>query len=383
MTKTTLSELIDAFASAAGLTKKEAEQMLHVLPEVIREGLKSHGMVKIKDFGTFKVKRVEVRKGRNIKTGEEVIVPSQNKVTFTADPSMRDFINKFFKDLDYVDIETEEPKPVPPEEKPLPVEPPRVEKPANIADEVKPSVVFDKKEEPPTVVYPPVDLEEKTEEFAEEFSIPDKPIDVEDLEVTEPKSKYLWIIPAVIGVVIILLIIFYFRACKDTVTPVREEPPVIENEMPVAPETPAAGNDSAIMETDSVPVSDTTMHDTASSPATPVIPTVTETPERASGESYKVQPGNYLYQMAGQFYGDSALWVLIYKANQELIPNPDGNLVGKELFIPNLEGDADHLTRNDSMNISEGYRLLYEYYAAKNDPVAPGFKWATGHFKPR
>ena len=51
-------------------------------------------------------------------------------------------------------------------------------------------------------------------------------------------------------------------------------------------------------------------------------------------QTYVVQPGDTLGQIAKQLYGDFRLWTLIYEANRDKISNPSVIRVGLELLIP-------------------------------------------------
>jgi DNA-binding protein HU-beta len=63
-----------------GLTTKEAKGLIVSLFDAINVDIKSGRKVRINNFGTFKLStrsaRTE-RKGRNPRTGEEVIIPAQ------------------------------------------------------------------------------------------------------------------------------------------------------------------------------------------------------------------------------------------------------------------------------------------------------------------
>jgi hypothetical protein len=74
--------------------------------------------------------------------------------------------------------------------------------------------------------------------------------------------------------------------------------------------------------------------------------------------------------------------VLIYRANPGKISDPDQVVVGSELTIPVLEGTPKKLTRTDSLNVSDGYRLVYEYYLSKDDVRAEEFRLVMLKYKP-
>jgi hypothetical protein len=55
---------------------------------------------------------------------------------------------------------------------------------------------------------------------------------------------------------------------------------------------------------------------------------------------------------------------------------------GKELVIPELEGKPRKLSHNDSVNVADGYRMVYEFYLDKGNPKAEEFRLAYERYKP-
>lgn len=93
MDKINIQEIIDLIASQSGQTKKFSEQFLRELVDVISEYLQKDGIVKVKGLGTFKVIRVEERKSVDVATGNEIILPSHNKVQFVPEEGVKQQVN--------------------------------------------------------------------------------------------------------------------------------------------------------------------------------------------------------------------------------------------------------------------------------------------------
>lgn len=74
---TTLKNLVDAAAPAAGVTKKLATAVLEAAFEKAAADIKSGTEVTIRDFGRFYQKERAARVARNPKTGETVQVPAK------------------------------------------------------------------------------------------------------------------------------------------------------------------------------------------------------------------------------------------------------------------------------------------------------------------
>jgi hypothetical protein len=91
--------------------------------------------------------------------------------------------------------------------------------------------------------------------------------------------------------------------------------------------------------------------------------------------------GQHLFQLAREQYGNPFIWVLIYRANLDKITNPDMVISGREIVIPALEGKPDKLSHNDSLAVSDGYRLVYEYYKAHGDARADDFRRGMDRYK--
>lgn len=85
---TLLDEIIREQKLSRELVKKAASEILLI----IKEGLVRDGVVRINHFGSFKLKRVAARKGRNPRTGEIITIPERNRVIFTPCKALREMI---------------------------------------------------------------------------------------------------------------------------------------------------------------------------------------------------------------------------------------------------------------------------------------------------
>ena len=87
----TRDEIADFINQEFGLTKIDCNGLVNGIIEEIILGLNKHQIVKIHNFGTFKLKRKNARIGRNPKTKEDVMIAPRNVITFI--PS-RHILNK-------------------------------------------------------------------------------------------------------------------------------------------------------------------------------------------------------------------------------------------------------------------------------------------------
>jgi len=87
------TELTDAIADQAGISKKDAQQALKVVLDGIQSSLQGGNDINITGFGKFKVTHRAARKGRNPGTGEELDIPASNQVTFSAGAGLKQAVN--------------------------------------------------------------------------------------------------------------------------------------------------------------------------------------------------------------------------------------------------------------------------------------------------
>ncbi len=87
------SELIDAIAAKADISKAKAARVLDATVDAITETLKEGGTVNLVGFGSFKVGARAARNGRNPKTGEAIKIESAKVPKFFAGKNLKDAVN--------------------------------------------------------------------------------------------------------------------------------------------------------------------------------------------------------------------------------------------------------------------------------------------------
>lgn len=85
--------LINKLAKDAGITVKEARTIVNTFFSSITEALSNDDKVELRGFGTFSTRKKRPRKGRNPKTGDEVLIPSKNVPLFKPGKKLKDFVN--------------------------------------------------------------------------------------------------------------------------------------------------------------------------------------------------------------------------------------------------------------------------------------------------
>lgn len=90
MTKT---DLVNVVVAETNLKKKDAEAAVNAALTAISGALKDGDKVQLIGFGTFEVKNVAAREGRNPQTGETIKIAASKKPAFTASKALKDAVN--------------------------------------------------------------------------------------------------------------------------------------------------------------------------------------------------------------------------------------------------------------------------------------------------
>jgi DNA-binding protein HU-beta len=88
------SELIDAVASHAGLSKADADRAINAFTESVKKSLKKGNSVALVGFGTFKVTKRNAREGRNPQTGATIKIAARKVARFTPGKALKEAVAK-------------------------------------------------------------------------------------------------------------------------------------------------------------------------------------------------------------------------------------------------------------------------------------------------
>ena len=87
------SELIEAVAKSADISKAAAERALDGTVAAIKNSLKKGGMVTLVGFGTFYVGKRAARNGRNPRTGASIKIKAARVPKFRSGKALKDAVN--------------------------------------------------------------------------------------------------------------------------------------------------------------------------------------------------------------------------------------------------------------------------------------------------
>ncbi|MBA3929154.1 DNA-binding protein HU-beta [Pseudoxanthomonas japonensis] len=87
------TELIDAVADEAEVSKAEAGRAVDAVISSITKALKKGDTVTLVGFGTFQVRKRAARTGRNPKTGDTIKIKASQNPAFKAGKALKDAVN--------------------------------------------------------------------------------------------------------------------------------------------------------------------------------------------------------------------------------------------------------------------------------------------------
>ena len=88
------SDLVDAIAKSAEISKAAAALALDSTVDSITKALKKGDSVSLVGFGTFKVGKRAARNGRNPRTGATIKIKAAKVPKFSAGKGLKDAVNK-------------------------------------------------------------------------------------------------------------------------------------------------------------------------------------------------------------------------------------------------------------------------------------------------
>lgn len=86
------TDLVNAVAVEAEITKKDAEKAVNAVFETIQEALAKGEKVQLIGFGNFEVRERAARKGRNPQTGAEIKIPASKVPAFKPGKALKDAV---------------------------------------------------------------------------------------------------------------------------------------------------------------------------------------------------------------------------------------------------------------------------------------------------
>ena len=90
----TKAELVSTLAERGSITKKQAEDILTVLGDTVKESLQKGEKTVLPGIGSFSCVDRKAKTGRNPRTGVEIRIPAKKAAKFSVSSALADALNK-------------------------------------------------------------------------------------------------------------------------------------------------------------------------------------------------------------------------------------------------------------------------------------------------
>jgi integration host factor subunit alpha len=88
----TKAGLTDHLLSRLGLSKSESQEIVDAFFKLMHDRLTEGEDVKLQGFGNFSIRQRPARPGRNVRTGDAVLIEARRVVTFQASRLLKDAV---------------------------------------------------------------------------------------------------------------------------------------------------------------------------------------------------------------------------------------------------------------------------------------------------
>ena len=86
------TELISEMAEKAGVSKKDADNVLKAFIDTVESAVKADDKVQLVGFGTFESRERAAREGKNPRTGEKITIAASKVPTFKPGKAFKDLL---------------------------------------------------------------------------------------------------------------------------------------------------------------------------------------------------------------------------------------------------------------------------------------------------
>lgn len=95
----TKADMVKIICEKMGFALKESTEIVDQVFEIMKETLEGGEKIKISGFGNFNIRAKRPRKGRNPKSGEEMVISGRRVVTFKPSSVLRKVLNQEIQSL--------------------------------------------------------------------------------------------------------------------------------------------------------------------------------------------------------------------------------------------------------------------------------------------
>ena len=96
----TKADIVEIIREKIGFGGKESTEIVEQVFEILKETLEGGEKVKISGFGNFVIRQKRPRRGRNPKSGQELVISARKVVTFKPSNKLRKALNQDMETLE-------------------------------------------------------------------------------------------------------------------------------------------------------------------------------------------------------------------------------------------------------------------------------------------
>lgn len=353
-------ELKKVVARKTKLTEKEVNLILTTWLDEMSAAINRGEDVHINGLGTFRKKKMAARKSVNVKTGETIVIPAKERITYTMAANVEDQLNNA--------------------------------KPTILPNEVDPLKKLGGQAEEIVDLLGEMGQGPKAKTDADANSNQPAPIIIVQEVKKEEKKRRPWLIWGIIIIILILLLlagIFFFQnrvqqwidaisertemgadipmdilesEDADTLSlqDVQEPAEVTQEEEPVVSESESESEGER--ESESVKAKNNPSTPKAKKEKKEFVPVDYQVPTKVYSEyvtKTRLKAGSTLSELADKYYGNRELWVYIFDANRDHIARPNEVEVGTIIRIPVLEDNVIQQSTPEIRNRTEFLRMVF------------------------
>lgn len=420
--KITFKELVELIAKQSEQNESSTNSFIHELVQIIEGGLKQSGSVSISGFGKFELRWMKERPGVNPQTGDEITIPGQNKVVFKPYKALRETVNKPFASLE-PEVLSEKPESEEPdqeetqdteefdddpfglegifgsdapfesdEDAPFDADDPFDEEDTFETGDPSPSgkkesvddLIFEREnphfgkkqaeeleEDGDVLVMAKEDKQKKEEKKLKPKIAPVIPDESKTAKEVQKSGSFKWSYAAAVIIVMIALIILFVMMQRSGETP--EQLATADEQTQQVIDEPSATDETAEQEPAAEEAQPAIDEESPPGPGNAPPQNELET------ETFTVESGQSLWDIAESQLGNPYLWPVIYHLNQDILDNPNQLLASADIEIPTFS-DPDNLSEFQREQVALGYFSLYQWNRENNPDEARYFLWAVGVF---
>tara|TARA_R110000868_G_scaffold306734_4_gene568160 strand:- start:29709 stop:30680 length:972 start_codon:yes stop_codon:yes gene_type:complete len=300
--KVSFSKLVEELSKKTETTQSLSHDFITNLTDLVIDSTKQTGKASLTNFGSFSIVNVAARNGVNPQTGEAIVIPAHQRLSFAPYKALENSVNAPYANLEATLVEDDASAPI-------------------------------------------------TKKAENESS---------DSNTVVPILAALIVIAVVFGVWF-----FVFRNSNSTEIAQENSAPQVEKTdqttQPLLSSTPVNQELNSLDNTDQETITENTSTENA---VVDEIAAETRLVENApiGTSSHIVTTNEWFYEIARKNYSRTTFWPLIFESNFTVAQDPDILKPGKELSIPSIQ-NSQNPTLNDRKRLAVAAKLVSDAYA--------------------